>query len=159
MEVIDLILLIPIVYGMAMGAWRGVLKELASLLGVILGFYFARAYSAQFSDALVANLEWQPSTATILAYILIFAVVAVGLNLLAFLLTKTLKAISLNWSNRLLGILFGGFKWLLIVSFFVNVFALVNRHLPLVDGDTIAQSKLYTPVERSLPTFVSFWKF
>ncbi|MDR1591432.1 MAG: CvpA family protein [Prevotellaceae bacterium] len=159
MNIIDIILLIPIGYGVVRGVARGVVKEAASLLNVLLGIYCACYFADTVATLLTACFEMQHSSAMIVAYIVLFLLVCIVLSTIASLLTSLLKTIKLNWANRCMGLLFGGIKWLLITSLILNLFALVNRHLPLITEQDMAQSKLYRPIERTLPTILPFFSY
>ena len=95
------------------------------------------------------------------SYLAIFVVVAIGLNVVAFMLEKLMQLVSLGWINKLGGGAFGLLKFALILSILLNAFAMLNSHLKLVEPKTLTDSYLYTPVKEithNLP-FLSFDAF
>ena len=161
MNTLDIILLIPLAYGLFSGLMKGFFKEVASLLGIILGIYMARIFALPLSHWLITWLDYSEKVMVPISYILIFLTVAIGLNIIAFMLEKMMKFVSLGWLNKLGGAAFGMLKFALIVSVLLNVFAMLNDHIKLVETETLQESVLYKPVKNTsihLP-FLSFDAF
>ena len=55
MNYLDIILSIPLLWGLYKGITRGIIKELASLLALVLGTYGAIHFSEQIQPTLQAN--------------------------------------------------------------------------------------------------------
>ena len=148
MNTLDILLLIPLAYGLINGLTKGLFKELASLLGIILGIYIARLWAPDFSHWLGTWLDYSPKVLVPVSYLIIFLVVAIGLNVVAFMLEKLMQLVSLGWINKLGGGAFGLLKFALILSILLNAFAMLNSHLKLVETKTLTESYLYTPVKQ-----------
>ena len=115
MSYLDILILLPLVYGLIRGIMRGIVKEIFAIVGIILGIVVARIYAGDLAAWLQQLSTWDVALLRPIAAFAIFMVVALTCNALAALLTKLIKLISLSWMNRLIGGLFGIVKWGLIV--------------------------------------------
>ncbi|MDR2684371.1 MAG: CvpA family protein [Prevotellaceae bacterium] len=159
MNIYDYILLAPITFGLAFGFYRGLFKELVALFCVILGICAVRYFGAICADFLVKTLSISSSPAMAISSIVIFIVAVILLNILANMLTKIFKAMKINWLNRLAGMFFGGFKWVLILSIILNIITLFYQKIPAKNGNPLAKSMFYKPIEKTISKVVPFAKF
>jgi membrane protein required for colicin V production len=144
MNSLDLFLLIPIGLGFIFGIFKGLVKELTSLVAIILGIFGAKLLAPYFSGILKTSLP--------LTYLLLFIAIGVGLLLLANMLDKIFDSISLGGLNKLLGGIFGGLKYALIVSVLLNVFNSLDNRLHILGTETKENSIAYKPVMKLGPT-------
>lgn len=119
MNFVDILLLLPIVYGLIRGLIKGLIHELASVLSILLGIYFAYTYSAEMSTWLAKHFDASDTALEIAGYVSVFLIVSLGLYALAFILTKMLKFMALGMVNRVLGGVFGFLKSLLLLCLFI----------------------------------------
>jgi len=107
------------------GAWRGLVYEILSVLGWALSFYIAQ----WFAPAVAAVLPLQSASDPVryaAAFVLIFIVSVFLAGLLAVLFKKLVEAIGLRPVDRTLGAAFGlvrGVILLLAVTVVVNMTA------------------------------------
>ena len=64
MNYLDIILIIPLAYGLVQGLRKGLVKEIAGLLAVVLGVYLARYFSLPASQALAEMTGWATNICT-----------------------------------------------------------------------------------------------
>ena len=147
MNWIDFILLVPVLYGLIRGLMRGAVLEIASFLGIIIALFVARLYAPVVSYHFESWLDVSDKSAQIIAFGTVFLVTLILIQILARLIDKFLSALSLGCFNKIGGAIFGALKLLLITSFIVNVFAVINANIPLVNEETVDNSKLYNPVK------------
>ena len=135
------------------------LKEIASLLAIVLGIVAGRLLGEEVSLLLTEWFGWSKTVVSICAFVIIFLVVAIGLHSLAFLLKKILNALNINWLNRLAGGLFGAFKIAVIVSLVLNLCGYVDKYVVVFKPETKEVSVLYCPIEKLVPTLMPLLKF
>ena len=126
MATVDWIFLAVLVFSMLLGAWRGLVYEVLSVLGWAVSFY-----AAQYFAPLVALwLPLQSSSESVryaAAFVLVFVAVVFTAGLLAFLLKKLIEAIGLRPVDRTMGAAFGlvrGVILLLAAAVVINMTAL-----------------------------------
>ena len=103
MPITDIISLSLLLYGAVMGLRNGLIKELASTAGFLVGIYIVWKYHCELGD-------------NILLCLLVWILVPVVFGLLASLVTKFLDfTIIGGLVNRVLGAVVGTCKWGLLV--------------------------------------------
>ena len=103
MPITDIISLSLLLYGAVMGLRNGLIKELASTAGFLVGIYLVWKYHCELGD-------------NILLCLLVWILVPVVFGLLASLVTKFLDfTIIGGLVNRVLGAVVGTCKWGLLV--------------------------------------------
>ena len=106
MTTVDWVLLAVLVFSMLLGAWRGLVYEVLSVLGWAVSFYAAQ----YFAPAVASWLPLQSSSETVryaAAFVLVFVAAIFATGLLAFLLKKLIAAIGLRPVDRTMGAAFG----------------------------------------------------
>jgi membrane protein required for colicin V production len=100
------------------GIFRGLVKEVASILGLLLGFILANTFHAQLAPLLEKPLGG-PGLAGLAAYLGIFLGTVAVIFVLATLIRKILKMIMLGWVDSIGGGALGLFKGALLCSIIV----------------------------------------
>ena len=115
MNFFDIAIIIIISFCLIRGVFRGILFELASIVGVIAGFYGAYNYYQEFTYLLE---QWTKSEAlaNVIVFFLIFTLILVLVTIIAICLEKLLKVVFLGWIDKTFGAVFGAAKGILIVS-------------------------------------------
>ena len=103
---VDWCLLGVLVFSMLLGAWRGLVYEVLSVLGWLAAFYAAQWFAPQVVVWLPLGSASEPVRhAAAFALVFIAAVFAAGM--LAFLIKKLVDAIGLRPVDRTMGAAFG----------------------------------------------------
>ena len=146
MNYLDFIIALPLVWGAYKGFQRGIIFEIAMIIGVILGLYLAFKISSLFEAAIGKMVDAQGSTLHIITFFVIFIAVILLMVLLAKFMEGLLKIGSLNMFNKIAGAFFGLLKFALVVSVVLSVFRPVDAQLNLLSAKTKSESYLYQPV-------------
>ena len=126
MGFLDIILCALLVFAFYKGVINGLFVELASLISLLLGIYFAIKFSFIMKEILMGFVKWNPNTIQIVAFALTFIVVVIGIHLLGKFLTGIANFAFLGWLNKLGGGFFRVLKTVLIVSIVFSVFEKIN---------------------------------
>ncbi len=125
MNIFDIIVMVIIALGLIRGLFRGFVKEIASIAGVLAGFYGASVYYPMVGE-LLGNWIDAEIYCDLLGFFLLFMAIVVGVGLVAGLLRYVLKIAFLGWVDRLFGMVFGATKGLLVcVVIFIIATSLV----------------------------------
>lgn len=154
MSTIDIILAIFLTYFAFRGFSSGFIISIATLVGLVIGFYAASHFSEFTANWLQHDMGLKSSNIRLIAYIVTFVIVMVLIFLLGRFMTGVVKTVGLGIVNRLAGAALGIAKGLLIASF---VFLLFNRIDPRERLLTAAQKKgsfLYKPVSALAPAIL-----
>ena len=110
----DWILAGVLVLSLLMGAWRGLVYEVLSLLGWVASFYAAQWFAPEVSRM----LSWPTASEPVryaAAFVLLFVVALFAAGLLAALIKKMVEAIGLRPVDRTLGAAFGVLRGLILL--------------------------------------------
>lgn len=128
MAAVDWILLGVLVFSMALGAWRGLVYEVLSVLGWAVSFYAAQWFAPQVAVMLPIKSASDPVRFAA-AFVIVFIAAVFAAGLLAFLIKKLVEAIGLRPVDRTLGAAFGivrGVILLLAATVVMNMTSLKN---------------------------------
>ena len=126
MAAVDWIFLAVLVLSMLLGAWRGLVYEVLSVLGWAASFYIAQVFAPQVASLLPMQSVSEPVRYTA-GFVLVFIASAFAAGLLTFMLKKLIEAIGLRPIDRTLGAAFGlvrGVILLLAAAVVMNMTAL-----------------------------------
>lgn len=109
MDAVDWILLALLGVSILLGIWRGLVREVISLAGWVVGFWMAQAWAPQAATWL--PLQGASEMLRYLAgFITVFLLVLVLSVLLGWVVSKLVSAVGLGLLDRLLGGVFGGLR-------------------------------------------------
>ncbi len=106
MTLFDYVVVFVMACSVLIGLFRGLIKELISLIGWIAALVVANAYAAALADLLPASIPGQ-ALRLIVAFIALFIGVRLLIMLLAMLLDSLIEATGLTLADRGLGAVFG----------------------------------------------------
>jgi membrane protein required for colicin V production len=146
MSYLDLLLALPIVFGLIRGFMKGMIVELTSIMALILGVYGAILLSNSLAEFLAKHFDWSRDIIAIIAFALVFAAILILVHLLARIIERGIKLAALGLVNKLAGALIGGLKMALVVSVLLLIVDKIDRHMDFVPADEKSKSLLYEPV-------------
>lgn len=151
MNIIDLVILSILALGAFRGFLNGIIIELATLLGFLMGVYCAINYTDM---AVLALPDWDISKniLQIICFILIFISITAAMFGIGKLLEKFVSVVMLGVFNKILGIFFGVAKTAFILSAIIvllNVFDEAPNFIPKQAKD---ESTLYKPLSLLTPS-------
>jgi membrane protein required for colicin V production len=156
MNILDIVFIIPLVYGFVQGFRHGFVREIGSLVAIVFGIYLARYWAEGVSVLLISWIDLSQKVALIVAYALTAILGTLSVHLIAYMLSKLLAIIKLGIINKLIGAVFGTFKWLLVLSLILNFIAMANNFAPIIENKAVKDSVLYKPIENVIPNIVPF---
>ncbi|HEX6734269.1 MAG TPA: CvpA family protein [Azonexus sp.] len=120
MTVFDYVAIAVIGFSLLFGLWRGVIGEIIALLAWILGIFAAVEFGSQVGHALLAGVA-DPAVRTLGGCVLVFLGVLLVMALIRLAVRSMVKALGLTVSDRLLGMLFGLARGVLVVMVLVGL--------------------------------------
>lgn len=152
MNVLDIIILALLLFGLINGFRRGFFVEVASLVALIAGVYGAIHFSNFAADFLMDKVDWNEKTVNITAFAITFIVIVLLIVLAGKALTKLADFAMLGILNKLLGGIFGLLKMAVILSVILIIFDSLDKNLPFTDKEDLEDSMLYEPVKSLVPS-------
>ena len=127
MNYFDLAILILISFGILRGLLKGLIIEVSSLISLYIGIVGSITYSEYLSKLIINFTKWNETAVNIFCFILLFIAIVWSIMLTAKFITKILKIAYLGLLNRIFGGLFGGVKWIVILSGVVIIYNSLNE--------------------------------
>lgn len=146
MSWLDILILLPLLIGLVRGLMKGLIVEVSSIVAILLGFFGAKYWSAAFASWLMQQFDWSETVCIVVAYALLFAGIALGLNIVARLLSKLFQKIQLGWLNRLLGGIFGTAKWGIVIVALVLCVHNLDKQFQFIQPELREKSVVYTTI-------------
>jgi membrane protein required for colicin V production len=151
MNYIDVIIVVALVLGMIGGFINGLVKEVASLAALILGIWGAIKFSSFTAAKLYDYFDMTGKYVGIISFAITFIIIVVIIHFIGLLVDKLVHAVALGFVNRLLGIAFGLFKSVLIMSVIFVILNAIDTRRPFLPKEKIEQSMLYNPISDIAP--------
>jgi membrane protein required for colicin V production len=111
---VDWILIGVLVFSTLLGAWRGLVYEVLSLLGWVAAFFAAQWFAPQVA-VLLPMTSASESVRYAAAFVLVFIAAVFTAGLLTFLIKKLIESVGLRPVDRTLGAAFGLLRGVLVL--------------------------------------------
>jgi membrane protein required for colicin V production len=151
MNWIDAAIVIILVISIVMGFINGLVKEVASLAALILGIWGAIKFSSFTAVKLYDYFDMTGQYVGIIAFLITFGVIIIIIHFIGIIADKIVNAVSLGFINRLLGIVFGLLKSVLVMSIFFVILNAIDARRPFLPKGTIEKSIFYNPISDIAP--------
>ncbi|MBO5052962.1 MAG: CvpA family protein [Muribaculaceae bacterium] len=127
MTILDILLIIVALAGVVFGYHRGILNEVASLFGIILGIIMCRIFGGTLSGLFLDGSETEHTRVTtyILCYVLIFVACYIGMRMISGTLKSMVSSLHLGLFDNVAGAIFKSLEWLFVLSIFLNVLLVI----------------------------------
>ena len=139
MNPFDIIIIVILGYSLVRGIFRGLVKEVSSIIGVLGGFYAAFTYYTMLAKIL-SGLIKEPAYLNILSFLIIFCSVLIIVGILGVIIKYLLNIAFLGWVDRIGGVGFGLVKGVLITSI---LFITLTAFLP--KGSAFLKNSMLAP--------------
>jgi membrane protein required for colicin V production len=138
MNTLDIIIAVIFGFCLIRGIFRGLIKEVSSIVGVLAGFYAAYTYYPQLVTPLSRWIS-NPTYLNILSFLIIFCGVFIVISILGIIIKYLLNSASLGWTDRISGAGFGSIKGILIVSVLLLMLTtFLPKNAPVIQRSLLA---------------------
>ena len=158
MKIIDLVIAIPVLWGIYKGYTKGLISEVAQFAALVLGVLLGTKLSYLFSGFLINTLGLSEDIVPVVSFALVFLAVLFGVFLLSKALTNAAKSISLGWLNSVGGMVLGGLKFLLVIGIILQLIVSNDVKGKFISNETRQQSILLSPTLKTTSFFSPYLK-
>jgi len=138
MNLLDWILITLMGLSTLYGLFRGLIKEVISLLAVIIGLVGASRFYEEAS-LLLKNLGLREPAAKILSFVILFIILFIALVLIGKLLHQFIHALFLGWLNRLGGTGFGFIRGIVVSGITILILTItLSEKAPILTESKLA---------------------
>jgi membrane protein required for colicin V production len=128
MEIIDLLTLIPLIYGGWKGYKKGFIMELFTILALVVGLYAAFHFSDKITELIIVKTYENPGYLPAISFLLLFLAVGAMVYFGGKALEQVLKIAQMSLINKIVGSSIGILKWAYLIGcLFVFIQALDSK--------------------------------
>ncbi|KAA6342631.1 hypothetical protein EZS27_009632 [termite gut metagenome] len=148
MTVIDSVVLVCIIVGGIIGLKKGLIWQVATILGLIVGFTVAKHLYAYIAEKYVSSLTNSLTIAQIIVFIGIWLIVPIVFSLAGALLTKIINAALLGCFNCALGAVLGVVKYVFLIGIMVHILDHFDSGNHIISQNKKDTSVFYYPLKK-----------
>ncbi|MDJ0986206.1 MAG: CvpA family protein [Desulfobacterales bacterium] len=138
MSPFDVFIILIMGYSIVRGLFRGLVKEVSSIIGVLGGFYAAYSYFPMVAK-LLSGIIQEESYLNILSFMIIFCGILLLISILGVVIKYLLNIAFLGWIDRICGVGFGLIKGVLIITvIFIILTTFLSKGTPLIKKSILA---------------------
>lgn len=141
MNWLDILVAIIGIYSITKGYKTGLVKQLASLIGVVACAFLSGTVATIISPYLEGHIS--ENLLKPLAFVLSFLIIITLFSLLGYMLESIIKTVKLGQLNKLMGGTLCFIKWVVIISIFLNIIEKIDANHSIISTDTIDRSHTY----------------
>ncbi|MFH1321734.1 MAG: CvpA family protein [Bacteroidota bacterium] len=154
MSYLDIILYIPLLWGIYKGFTKGFIIQAASLVALVLGIYGGIKFSYIVSEYIQRYFEISSNYLPIVSFAITFLIIVIAIHFLAKLLAKFIDMVALGFINKLFGAIFGMLKTAFILSVILVIINIADEKLKFIPPAEKNNSVLYNPISKLVPTII-----
>lgn len=152
MSWIDILIAMVLLLEIFRGWKNGFASESGAIIGIILGFIVASLSGNTMASFLSPVFNESELWSRVLAFLLTFLAVFVLILILSKIFEGFLKVFSLDWMNKVAGVVFCFFRGLLVLSVLLTIYQKIDRDNSLIGKNTVNKSLLFSPVKNIAPS-------
>lgn len=154
MNYIDIVICIPLVWGLYKGFSKGLILEAASFVAFASAVYCALHFSDFVAEKIKEWFDWNSSYLEIVGFAVTFLGVVILVYATAKLVQKLAEGMALGVINKIGGAAFGSLKYALVMSVAIFVISAVEKSYPEIIFEKKEKSLLYKPVGMVAPFLI-----
>ena len=152
MSIVDLVIVLLLLLGAYKGYTKGMLLEIIGILAFFVALVAGFMLLNWAMDLLQTTIEISDSLLPYVAFLLLFAAIVIGINLLGKALKKVLDMTLFGTFDSLVGAVIGLFKWALAISVLIWILNTLQVELP---SYSLSGSRVYPLLQPFAPMVFS----
>lgn len=146
---------ISVVYGFT----SGLIRQLALLVGIVLGGIFSGIVADKLYPFMEKHMHMEAHIMAPLSYVLAFLLIMILVIFVGTMLQSVLKAIKLDFLNRLAGAAFCLAFLMFVMSICLNLLVEFDRDKSILSEETRTNTYTFSIVQSVAPTVVPYLRF
>ncbi len=147
MNFLDIIFVIPLIWGAIRGFSKGLIIEAASLVALGVGIFAGLHFSYFITSFIGLKSQYAP----FIGFVIAFVLVVIAVFLFAKILEKSIDLLALGVINKLAGAFFSMIKFAFILSVILMFLEKADPFGSFIPAKTKETSLLYRPVKSIAP--------
>ncbi len=149
MNSLDIILMVAMFLGFAIGYFKGLISQLSFGVGIVLGLFQAIIFYKVIGARIESLTGWDSIICSIVAFVSIIVLVLIVVKIIGWLFQILLDAIKLGFIDKILGGIFGCIISMTLIVGAVNASQVLSLKINAFDKTTQENSTLYKYVQEA----------
>ncbi|OJV21577.1 MAG: hypothetical protein BGO30_02430 [Bacteroidetes bacterium 41-46] len=154
----DIIILVCLIPALFAGFMKGLVRQVAAVLALILGVWAGYHFSDFVSSKLISWIDTDQNILNIISFAAIFIVVLILVNLAGRAAEGIVKMVLLGWLDKLAGVIFALVKYAFVFSIIVYLLESLDEILEFLPRETLDNSVLYGYLSKIAPAIFPYLK-
>jgi membrane protein required for colicin V production len=154
MNILDVLILLPVSWGAYKGLKKGFIIEVAMMMALILGLMGGFKFADVASGYLSAAFNIKSSLLPFMSFLTVFVLIIISTILFAKMLEGAVKITALGPVNKIMGLLLGISKWVVILGTAIFFFTPFDVKFNILSEEKKNGSLLYKPAQDFAQTLV-----
>jgi uncharacterized membrane protein required for colicin V production len=137
MTTLDVLILVAFIGAVAIGYFRGIIVQVGAVAAIIFAVVLSRI-GGEWLSAQLAGAEGPSVMDLVEAKAILFIVGYLTVRIVASLFKRLTHALSLGVIDRLGGVAFSLFQWMLVLSLLINLWLVIKPDASLAEMSTLA---------------------
>lgn len=154
MNYIDIILCIPLVWGLYKGFTKGLIVEAATIIAFGLGVWGGIHFSDYIANKISGWFNWHSPYLPIVSFAVTFLGIVILVYFVAKLVQRMVEGMALSAINKIGGAVFGALKFALVMSVIIFMMDAIEESYSIIPIKAKEGSLLYKPVGKIAPMLI-----
>jgi membrane protein required for colicin V production len=154
MNSIDIIICIPLIWGLYKGFTKGLIVEAATFVAFGLGVWGGIHFSDLVAKKISEYFNWNSVYLPIISFAFTFLAIIILVYFIAKLVQRLAEGMALGIFNKTGGAIFGVLKFAMIMSVIIFMMDAIEKSYPIISFKTKEGSVLYKPLGKVAPMLI-----
>jgi membrane protein required for colicin V production len=154
MNYLDILLCIPLVWGLYKGFTKGLIIEAATMVAFGLGVWGGINFSNYIAVKISSGFGWHSPYLPIVSFAVTFLGIIILVYFIAKLVQRLVEGMALSAINKIGGAIFGTLKFAMVMSVVIFMIDALEESYPMISFKTKQESLLYKPIGLIAPTLI-----
>lgn len=156
---LDIFFAVVCIAAIVRGLMTGLVLQVASLAGIILGAIFCGKVAEAIYPHLIGIIGNSESITGVTSYILGFIIILLAVNLIGRLINSVADSVILKPINRIAGAAFCLIKWIVIISILFNLVIHIDNDQQMIKKEVREQSHTYPILVNVAQSIIPYLRF
>ncbi|MCX6295318.1 MAG: CvpA family protein [Bacteroidetes bacterium] len=154
MNYIDILLCMPLVWGLYKGFTKGLIIEAATMVAFGLGVWGGITFSNYVASKIANGFNWHSPYLPIVSFAFTFLGIIILVYFIAKMVQRMVDGMALSAFNKIGGAVFGVLKFAMVMSVIIFMIDALEESYPTISFQTKEESLLYKPVGKIAPMLI-----
>lgn len=154
MNYFDIILCVPLVWGLYKGFTKGLILEASTFVAFALGIWGSIHFSDFVAQKITEQFSWQSPYLLVVSFAITFLGIVILIFFIAKLIQRMAEGMALGPINKIGGAVLGTLKYGLVMSVVIFMIDALEASYSMISFKTKEESLLYKPVGKIAPMLI-----